>query len=172
MLWVGKPCVALADGAPDYLLWKSAVMNTRSEPYDVIVIGAGFAGMYAVYKFRQLGLRVLAYEKASDVGGVWYWNRYPGARCDCESYYYSYSFSKELQQKWRWSQRYAEQPEILAYLNQVAEQFDVRPHILFDATVERMVFDERTNRWTVTTSRATATAKFVISAAGCISALQ
>jgi len=144
----------------------------KSPEYDGIVIGAGFAGLYAIVKLRELGFNVLGFEKASDVGGVWYWNRYPGARCDCESYYYSYSFSTELQQKWRWSQRYAEQPEILAYLNHVAEQFNLRRHILFDATVERMVFDERANRWTVTSSRGTATAKFVISAAGCISALQ
>ena len=78
-------------------------MSAKSEHYDVVVIGAGFAGMYAVYKFRERGLRVLAFEKGSDVGGVWYWNRYPGARCDCESYYYSYSFSKELQAEWDWS---------------------------------------------------------------------
>src|SRR5512140_3017088 len=99
------------------LLGDPRSMDTRSEPYDVIVIGAGFAGMYAIYKFRQLGLRVLAYEKGSDVGGVWYWNRYPGARCDCESYYYSYSFSEELQQAWSWCLRYSEEPGILRYLS-------------------------------------------------------
>ena len=173
MLWVGKPCVALADGAPDYLLWKSAVMNTRSEPYDVIVIGAGFAGMYAVYKFRQLGLRVLAYEKGSDVGGVWYWNRYPGARCDCESYYYSYSFSKELEAEWEWSLHYSEQPEILSYLSHVADRFSLRDNIQFDTCVESAVFDEATQMWKIFTSRGDRVGtRFVVSAAGCLSEVQ
>ena len=111
-------------------------MATTPNEYDVIVIGAGFAGMYAVYKFRALGFRVLAYEKGDDVGGVWYWNRYPGARCDCESYYYSYSFSKELQDEWDWSLHYSEQPEILSYLSHVADRFALRPHIRFGTAVQ------------------------------------
>jgi cyclohexanone monooxygenase len=149
---------------------KSA--NSKVGDFDAIVIGAGFAGLYAIFKLRELGFRVQGFEKAGDVGGVWYWNRYPGARCDCESYYYSYSFSHELQQKWNWTQRYAEQPEILSYLGHVADAFDLRRHILFDAAVESMAFEEKASRWTVVTSRGTATAKFVISAAGCISAVQ
>src|SRR5690349_18150440 len=102
-------------------------MGEHSSHYDVVVVGAGFAGLYALYKFRALGFRVLAFEKGSDVGGVWYWNRYPGARCDCESYYYSYSFSKELQDEWDWSLHYSEQPEILSYLSHVADRFALRP---------------------------------------------
>lgn len=97
--------------------------------YDVVVIGAGFGGLYAVRRFAQLGLSVLGLEQAEDVGGVWYWNRYPGARCDCESYYYSYAFDEALQQEWTWSLRYSEQPEILRYLGHVADRFD-----LVDAT--------------------------------------
>ena len=140
---------------------------------DAIVIGAGFAGLYAIYKLRQLGFRVQGYEKGGDLGGVWYWNRYPGARCDCESYYYSYSFSKELQQEWDWSLRYSEQPEILRYLSHVADRFDLRSHIQFDTTVESMVFDEETHLWRVTTSCGeVVTTRVVVSAAGCISAIQ
>src|SRR5258706_6550776 len=86
---------------------------------DVVVIGAGFAGLYAVHRFTSMGLRVLAFERGDGVGGVWFWNRYPGARCDCESFYYSYSFSPELQNDWDWSLRYSEQPEILRYLEHV-----------------------------------------------------
>jgi cyclohexanone monooxygenase len=148
-------------------------MNTRSEPYDVVVIGAGFAGMYAVYKFRELGFRVLAYEKGSDVGGVWYWNRYPGARCDCESYYYSYSFSKELQDEWEWSLHYSEQPEILSYLSHVADRFSLRDNIQFDTSVKSAIFDEATSTWEIVTSRGDrVTARFVVSAAGCLSEVQ
>lgn len=141
--------------------------------HDAIVIGAGFAGLYAIYKLRQLGFRVQAYEKGGDVGGVWYWNRYPGARCDCESYYYSYSFSKALQQEWDWSLRYSEQPEILRYLSHVADRFDLRANIQFETTVEAMTFDEATDLWRVRTSRGEeVTARVVVSAAGCISAIQ
>lgn len=148
-------------------------MNAKPEHYDVIVVGAGFAGMYAVYKFRELGFRVLAYEKGDDVGGVWYWNRYPGARCDCESYYYSYSFSKELQAEWDWSLHYSEQPEILSYLSHVADRFSLRPNIQFSTAVESATFNDTAASWTITTSRGdVVTAKFIVSAAGCLSAVQ
>jgi cyclohexanone monooxygenase len=103
--------------------------------YDVIVVGAGFAGLYSVYKYRQDGLKVLGFEAGTDVGGVWYHNRYPGARCDVESIDYSYSFSDELQQEWTWSERFAAQPEILAYLNHVADRFDLRPSFRFSTKV-------------------------------------
>ena len=119
---------------------------------DVVVIGAGFAGLYAVQKLTALGFTAIGFEKGGDVGGVWYWNRYPGARCDCESYYYSYSFSKELQQEWSWSLRYSEQPEILRYLSHVADRFDLRRHIRFDAGVERATFDDASGLWTVNAS--------------------
>jgi len=140
---------------------------------DVVVIGAGFAGLYAVQKFTALGLKVIAFEKADDVGGVWYWNRYPGARCDCESYYYSYSFSNELQQDWRWSLRYSEQPEILRYLAHVADRFDLRRHFRFSTSVTKMEFDDREKSWTVQGSDGgIVTTRFVVSAMGCLSEIQ
>ena len=94
--------------------------------YDVVVVGAGFAGLYMLHRLRQLGLSTLALEAAEDVGGVWYRNRYPGAGCDMESLVYSYSFSKELEQEWEWPHRFAKQPELLSYLRHVAERFDLR----------------------------------------------
>jgi cation diffusion facilitator CzcD-associated flavoprotein CzcO len=140
---------------------------------DVVVIGAGFAGLYAVQKFTALGFKVIAFEKGDDVGGVWYWNRYPGARCDCESYYYSYSFSHELQQDWRWSLRYSEQPEILQYLSHVADRFDLRRHFRFSTSVTKMEFDDRGKVWTVQGSDgASVTTRFVVSAMGCLSEIQ
>ena len=140
---------------------------------DVVVIGAGFAGLYAAHKFSTLGFKVIGFEKGDDVGGVWYWNRYPGARCDCESYYYSYSFSPELEQEWSWSLRYSEQPEILRYLNHVADRFDLRRHFRFSRGVASAVFDDASNLWTVTDSGgAHVTARFVVSAAGCLSQVQ
>jgi cyclohexanone monooxygenase len=145
-------------------------MQTGTVDHDVVVIGAGFAGLYAVHKLCELGFRVQAYEKGDDVGGVWYWNRYPGARCDCESYYYSYSFSKELQEQWDWSLHYSEQPEILSYLSHVADRFELRRHIQFGTRVERAVFDEGAGAWLVTTSKGdVVSARFIVSAAGCLS---
>ena len=94
--------------------------------YDVIVVGAGFAGMYALYCLRRMGMQVKVYEKASSVGGTWYWNRYPGARCDVDSMQYSYAFSKELEQDWDWTEKYATQPEILKYAEHVAKRFDLK----------------------------------------------
>ena len=122
-----------------------------TEPYDVVVVGAGFAGMYMLHKLRGLGLSVRVYEQGGDVGGTWYWNRYPGARCDVESMQYSYSFSDELQQEWDWSERYAPQPEILKYANHVADRFDLRRDIQFGTRVESAVFDESTKLWPATT---------------------
>jgi cation diffusion facilitator CzcD-associated flavoprotein CzcO len=140
------------------------------EIHDVAVVGAGFAGLYAVHKFRGMGLKTIGFEKGSDVGGVWYWNRYPGARCDCESYYYSYSFSKELQQEWDWSLHYSEQPEILNYLNHVADRFHLRDNIRFDTAVTSCTFDEKTNLWSVGLSKgAPVKARFIVTAAGCLS---
>ena len=104
---------------------------------DVIVIGAGFAGLYAHYKLRSLGLSAIGFEAAPDIGGTWFWNRYPGARCDVESLDYCYSFSEELLNDWRWSERYATQPEILRYASHVAERFDLKRDIAFDARVIR-----------------------------------
>jgi cation diffusion facilitator CzcD-associated flavoprotein CzcO len=117
---------------------------------DVIVIGAGVAGLYQLYRLRALGLRVQVLEAGSDVGGTWYWNRYPGARFDSESWSYGYSFSEELLQEWEWPEHFAAQPDTLRYLNHVADRFDLRPHIRFHSRVVAAHFDERTDRWTVT----------------------
>jgi cyclohexanone monooxygenase len=119
--------------------------------FDVIVVGAGFAGMYLLHKLRGLGLSARAFEQGTGVGGTWYWNRYPGARCDIESMQYSYSFSDELQQEWEWTERFAAQPEILKYANHVADRFNLRPDIQFNTRVVSTVFNEDTDRWTVTT---------------------
>jgi cation diffusion facilitator CzcD-associated flavoprotein CzcO len=138
--------------------------------YDVAVIGAGFAGLYAVHRFTSMGLRVLAFEKGDGVGGVWYWNRYPGARCDCESFYYSYSFSPELQSDWEWSLRYSEQPEILDYLEHVADRFDLRRHIRFGAPVESLVYDEAAGLWRVSAKgQPPVNVRFVVTATGNLS---
>jgi len=148
-------------------------MSEQSNHYDVVVVGAGFAGLYALYKFRAQGFRVLGFEKGGDVGGVWYWNRYPGARCDCESYYYSYSFSKELQDEWDWSLHYSEQPEILSYLSHVADRFALRPHIRFNTAVASATFDEAKSCWRIKTNGGDAvTANFIVTAAGCLSEVQ
>jgi cyclohexanone monooxygenase len=147
---------------------KSPAADTKT--YDVVVVGAGFAGMYMLHRLRGLGFSVRVYEQGGDVGGTWYWNRYPGARCDVESMQYSYSFSDELQQEWDWSERYAPQPEILKYAGHVADRFNLRGDIQFDTRVDRAAFDEHTNQWSVTTSDGkTVTANFVVLATGCLS---
>lgn len=137
--------------------------------FDAIIIGAGFAGMYQLHLLRdRLGLSVRVLEAAEGVGGTWYWNRYPGARCDSESYYYSFSFSKELEQEWEWTERYPEQPEILRYLNHVADRFDLRPDIQFGTRVTGARFDGE--RWQVTTEGGERfSAQFLITAVGCLS---
>jgi cyclohexanone monooxygenase len=144
--------------------------GSGAEAYDVVVVGAGFAGMYMLHRLRGQGLSVRVYEQGGDVGGTWYWNRYPGARCDVESMQYSYSFSDELQEEWDWSERYAPQAEILRYANHVADRFNLRSDIALNTRVDRAVFDESANRWSVTTSDGkTATAKYVVLATGCLS---
>lgn len=138
--------------------------------YDVVIVGAGFAGMYMLHRLRGLGLSVRVFEQGSDVGGTWYWNRYPGARCDVESMQYSYSFDDKLQQEWDWSERYAPQPEILKYAQHVADRFNLRSDIEFNIRVESATFDEIANTWSVTTSdEKTVTAKYVVLATGCLS---
>ena len=145
-----------------------------AESYDAVVVGAGFAGMYLLHRLRGLGLSVRVYEQGDGVGGTWYWNRYPGARCDVESMQYSYSFSDELQQEWDWSERYAPQPEILKYANHVADRFNLRPDISFNTRVAQAAFDEATRLWSVSTTDSgnatkTVTATYVILATGCLS---
>jgi len=144
--------------------------NGREQAFDVVVVGAGFAGMYMLHRLRGLGFSVRVYEQGSDVGGTWYWNRYPGARCDVESMQYSYSFSEELQQEWNWSERYAPQPEILKYAQHVADRFRLRPDIAFNTRVGRVEFDEGCGAWEVSTSDGrTVQAQFVVLATGCLS---
>ncbi|MFI9082270.1 flavin-containing monooxygenase [Streptomyces sioyaensis] len=140
--------------------------------FDVAIIGAGIAGIYAVHHFRDtLGLSVRAFEEAPDVGGVWYSNRYPGARVDLEARDYSYHFSPELRQEWQWSQLFPSQPEILSYLNHVADRFDVRHSITFDTRVEELTWDANRAGWRVGTSDGgTHTARFVVTATGNLSA--
>ncbi|MBJ8344698.1 NAD(P)/FAD-dependent oxidoreductase [Antrihabitans sp. YC2-6] len=146
--------------------------NTSSpaEPtVDVVVVGAGFAGLYALYRLRAQGLSVRVYEAGSDVGGTWYWNRYPGARCDVESVDYSYSFSDELQQEWDWTEKYASQPEILRYVRHVADRFDLRRDICFDTRVRAAHLDEDAMQWTVQSDRETVTARYCVFATGALS---
>jgi len=145
---------------------------STSEPakFDAIVVGAGVGGLYAIYRLRKLGLAVRAFEAGGGVGGTWYWNRYPGCRCDVESMEYSYSFSDELQQEWQWPERYGTQPEILRYINHVADRFDLRRDIEFNTRVKEAGFDSKTNSWTVKTDKGdAATARFCIIATGNLS---
>jgi len=155
-----------AAGLPD------PVVTADDERHDIIIIGAGFSGLYMLHRARDvLGLDAVVFEAGGGVGGTWYWNRYPGARCDSESWYYCYSFSDELVQEWTWSSRYPEQPEILAYLEHVADRFDLRRDIRFDTRVQRAAFDEEAACWVVTTSDGRrAVAPFLVAAVGCLSA--
>ena len=139
--------------------------------FDVVVIGAGFSGMGMLRRLRDdMGMSVQVYETASGVGGTWYWNRYPGARCDSESYTYCFTFSKELLQEWSWSGRYPEQPEILTYLNHVADRFDLRRSIQFETRVTSATFLEDSNLWQIETDRGDkVTAQYFITGIGCIS---
>ena len=144
--------------------------NSEPATFDAIVVGAGDRGLYAVHRLRKLGLKVRAFETGSGVGGTWYWNRYPGCRCDVESMEYSYSFSDDLQQDWHWPERYGTQPEILRYINHVADRFALRRDIEFNTRVKVAVFDSNTNTWTVTTDKGiAATARFCIMATGNLS---
>jgi cation diffusion facilitator CzcD-associated flavoprotein CzcO len=143
----------------------------RSREVDVVIVGAGFAGLYAHHRLRALGLTLQGYESAADVGGTWWWNRYPGARCDVESMDYCYSFSPELEQEWRWSERYATQPEILRYVNHVADRFDLRRDIQFETRVTATTWDEQAQRWNVLTDRGDRiSTQFCVMAVGCLSA--
>jgi cyclohexanone monooxygenase len=138
---------------------------------DAVVVGAGFAGMYMLHRLRGLGLSALAFEAGGGVGGTWYWNRYPGARCDVESMQYSFSFSEELDQEWTWSEKYAPQPEILEYANHIADRFDLRRDIVFETRVTAATWDEQRKCWHVETDRGDEViAKFCIMAVGCLSA--
>jgi cyclohexanone monooxygenase len=140
---------------------------------DVVVVGAGFAGIYAVHALRSSGLTVRAFEAGGGIGGTWFWNSYPGARCDVESKDYSFSFSPELEQEWSWSERYPAQPEILRYLGHVADRFGLWPHIQLNTRVTAARWDAGAAEWAVTTEDgAVVTARFFVSAVGCLSAYQ
>ena len=142
----------------------------NSDTLDAVIVGAGFSGMFAIYKLRELGFSVQAFERGDDVGGTWYWNRYPGARCDAPSMQYSYQFSEQLQQQWHWTEKYAAQPEILTYCNHVADRFELRQHIAFNTTVEKIHFDEARSLWQLTTDAGEVyESRFCIMATGCLS---
>jgi cation diffusion facilitator CzcD-associated flavoprotein CzcO len=142
-----------------------------TQQFDAVVVGAGFAGLAMLNRLRKEGLSVRVLEAGDGVGGTWYWNRYPGARCDVESMEYSYQFDEALQQEWEWSERYSPQPEILKYLNHVADRFDLRKDIQFNTRVKSAIFDEAANRWTITTEDGTSlSAIYCIMATGCLSA--
>lgn len=140
------------------------------ETIDAVIVGAGFAGMYTLYRMRKAGYSARIFEAGDDVGGTWYWNRYPGARCDVESMEYSYSFDDDLQQEWLWSERYATQPEILNYANHVADRFNLRTDITFNTRVQSTHYDEQTDLWNVTTDQGEkVSTRFCIMATGCLS---
>jgi len=148
----------------------SDIDQTQRYDVDAVVVGAGFAGMAMVRRLHELDFSVRCFERGSDVGGTWYWNRYPGARCDAPSMQYSYQFSEALQQDWQWTEIYAAQPEILRYAQHVAERFDIRRHITFNTTIEAAVYDEARALWQVTTdSGEQLTARYCIMATGNLS---
>ncbi|MGM4885276.1 flavin-containing monooxygenase [Tardiphaga sp. 862_B3_N4_1] len=148
-----------------------AVNEQSSHACDAIIIGAGFSGLYQLHKLRdELGLDVVVLEKGDGIGGTWFWNRYPGARCDSESYYYCYSFNKEIEQEWSWSERYPEHPEIRKYLNFVADKLDLKRDIRLNTEVTAAAFDDDANLWTVQTKNGQFfSAPFLITAVGCLS---
>ena len=156
-------------------LENNSATGTRSDDgvaeFDAIVVGAGVTGLYSLYRLRELGFSVQAFEDGTGVGGTWYWNRYPGARFDSESYTYGYSFSEDLLQEWDWKELYSGQPENERYLNYVADKFDLRRNIRLNSRVVSAVFDEDDNRWEVEIADGyRARAQFLITAVGILSA--
>lgn len=159
---------------------SNASETNDAQQLDVLVVGAGFAGLYMLHRIRQLldGFSVKVFEAGSGVGGTWFWNRYPGARCDIQSLDYSYSFSPELEQEWSWSERYPSQPEILRYVNHVADRFDLRRDIRLNTRVESAHWDEKTQRWFIEAKDSSnsespelvkVSAKYLVMATGCLS---
>lgn len=143
---------------------------TLDSNLDAVVVGAGFGGLYMMQRLRAMGLKAQGFEAGGDVGGTWYWNRYPGARCDIPSLFYSYTWSPELQRDWKWTEKYAAQPELLAYAQTVADRFDLKPAFAFETRVTSAVWDAQAGLWTVTTDRGDrVTARFCIMATGCLS---
>ncbi|MCK1740013.1 alpha/beta hydrolase fold domain-containing protein [Bradyrhizobium sp. 139] len=150
---------------------ESEAASGTAHQVDVAVVGAGFAGLYLLHRLRKAGLTAVAIEEAGDVGGTWYWNRYPGARCDIQTIDYSYTFDPELDKAWTWSEKYATQPEILRYLGFVADRYDLRRDIRFETKVTEATWDEATERWQLTTNNGTpVSCRHYIMATGCLSA--
>jgi cyclohexanone monooxygenase len=148
----------------------SDAQNDVNADYDAIVVGAGFGGMYALYRLREAGVSVRVLERGTGVGGTWYWNRYPGARVDSPSMQYSLSFSSEMEQEWEWSEDYSPQADLETYANHVADRFDMRKDIQFNSSVNKVTYDESSKRWLVETAQGDAfSAKYFIAASGCLS---
>src|SRR6185312_190384 len=148
---------------------RSSAANVTD--FDAIIIGAGISGMFTLYRLRELGMTARVFETGSDVGGTWYWNRYPGARFDSESWTYGYSFSKELMREWDWKEHFSPQPDTLEYLNYVADKFDLRRDMQFRSTVTSAHWDDTTNQWTVTLdSGQQSRSRFLLTAIGILSA--
>jgi cyclohexanone monooxygenase len=144
--------------------------SATSKDFDVVIIGAGFAGMYMLHRMREMGLKSIVFEAGDGVGGTWYWNRYPGARCDVESVQYSYQFDKELEQEWTWSEKYSPQPEILKYANHVADRFKLRKDIRFNTRITSSNYDEKKGEWELVAEQGdTYRSNFCIFATGCLS---
>src|SRR6516162_4915064 len=129
--------------------------STVPQQADVVVVGAGFSGLYLLHRLRQAGFHTVVFDSAGDVGGTWYWNRYPGARCDIPTTDYTYSFDSDLEEEWSWSEKYATQPEILAYLNHVADRFQLRSGIEFSTRVTEAIWNQTERRWHLQTDRDT-----------------
>ena len=147
-----------------------ALHSASALDYDAIVIGAGISGMYQLYRLRELGMRVRVFEAGTGVGGTWYWNRYPGARFDSESYSYGYSFSQELLDEWDWTEHFSPQPETERYLNYVADKFDLRRDIQFRSRVTAAVYEDDSRSWTITLEDGSRfSARFLITAIGPLS---
>jgi cation diffusion facilitator CzcD-associated flavoprotein CzcO/acetyl esterase/lipase len=149
---------------------SEATSSGTTQQVDVAVVGAGFAGLYLLHRLRKAGFTTVALEEADDVGGTWYWNRYPGARCDIQTIDYSYTFDPELDSSWKWSEKYATQPEILRYLGFVADRYDLRRDIRFGTKVKAATWDDATERWQLTTDNgANVSCRYYIMATGCLS---
>ncbi len=150
---------------------ESKSASGTAQQVDVAVVGAGFAGLYLLHRLRKAGFTTVALEEAGDVGGTWYWNRYPGARCDIQTIDYSYTFDPELEAAWTWSEKYATQPEILRYLGFVADRYELRRDIRFKTKVTEAKWDEATERWQLSTDNgAPVSCRHYIMATGCLSA--
>src|SRR5262245_5889427 len=149
---------------------SDAASSASTQLVDVAVVGAGFAGLYLLHRLRKAGLSTVLLEEAKDVGGSWYWNRYPGARCDIQSIDYRYSFDPELEKAWKWSEKYATQPEILRYLGFVADRYELRRDIRFGTRVSSATWDQAAGRWQIATDNgAKVSCRYYIMATGCLS---